>query len=280
MNRKILILLSLCAVACAKENGNRRAGGAWQEDGKEICFVIKGMDPYTESKVTEVTRENLASFYLKATAGSAGSETERWSVTATKQSSSGEFVTGKYWPFADPSYHFYASNAALTTSAAGTSVTVDGSSDVICACLYDPEFNATNSITFSHIMARIGSVEVTSANGYAVAVASVKVLQANTSGTFNLRTSSWSGLGGAASAALSEGENDYLIVPGTYTMEVRYTLSKGDYSGTFTSSGDVVFAGGKISNVRINLSADPAIAVNFAISVVDWESKTVGLTLG
>ena len=280
MKRKILILLSLCAVACAKENGNRRSGEAWQEAGKEIRFVIKGMDPYTESKATEVTRDNLASFYLKATAGSVGSETERWSVTATKQSSSGEFVTGKYWPFADPSYHFYASNAALATSAAGTSVTVDGSSDVICACLYDPEFNATNSITFSHIMARIGSVEVTSANGYAVAVASVKVLQANTSGTFNLRTSSWSGLGGAASAALSEGENDYLIVPGTYTMEVRYTLSKGDYSGTFTSSGDVVFAGGKISNVRINLSADPAVAVNFAISVVDWESKTVGLTLG
>ena len=280
MNRKILMLLSLCAVACAKENVNHRAVEAGREDGKEICFEVKGMDPYTESKVTEVTRDNLTSFYLKATSGNAGSETERWSVTATKQASSGEFVTGKYWPFADPSYHFYASNAALATSAAGASVTVDGNADVICACLYDPEFNATNSITFSHIMARIGSVEVTSAKGYAVSVASVKVLQANTSGTFNLRTSSWSGLGGAASAALSEGENDYLIVPGTYAMEVRYTLSKGDYSGTFTSSGDVVFAGGKISNVRINLSADPAVAVNFAVSVVDWESKTVGLTLG
>lgn len=80
--------------------------------------------------------------------------------------------------------------------------------------------------------------------------------------------------------ALSEGENDYLIVPGTYAMEVRYTLSKGDYSGTFTSSGDVVLAAGKISNVRVTLSADPAVAVNFAVTVMDWESKTVGLTLG
>ena len=280
MNRMILILLSLCTVACAKEKGNRGPGEAWREDGKEICFELRGMEPYSETRVAEVTRDNLSSFYLKATVGNAGSETERWGVTATKRGSSGEFVTGKYWPFADPSYHFYASNAAIAASAAGATVAVDGNADVICACLYEPEFNATNSISFSHIMARIGNVEVSSANGYAVSVAGVKVLEANTSGTFNLRTSSWSNLRGAASAALAEGGNDYLIVPGTYTMEVRYTLSKGDYSGTFTSSGEVVLAPGKVSNVRVNLSADPAVAVNFAVAVEDWESKTIGLTLG
>lgn len=277
----ILMLLALGVVACTKENRtNNTPGGHVSDRGKEICFVAEGLAPYTGTKVSEVTLDNLSSFNLMAMTGIVGAETERWTVTATKDASSGRFVSGKYWPYTNPSYHFYASNMAMTASAGGASVTVDGSSDVVCACLYEPEFNVANALTFSHILARVGTVDVVSEKGYGLSVASVKMLQVKTSGKYNLRTSSWSDSAGALSTPINEGENDYLLLPGTYVMEVVYTLTKGDYTGTFTSSGEVNLVAGKISNVRVNLSADPAVAVNFTVSVEEWDSRTIGLTLG
>ena len=279
MKKTMLMLCALCAAACAKETRIPSAQDFVAEEGREICFDIAYEDAFTVTKLTEINRDNLSEFNLLATTGSEGSESEQWSATASKHFSTGQYVSGKYWPATNPSYHFYASNAAITFAAAGSTVSVDSSSDVVCACIYTPTFNTTNDITFSHILARIGTVEITSANSYDVTINSINLMETKTSGTYNLRTKDWTNQSGAASAALAEGTNDYLLLPGSYSLQVNYTLVKGDYSGTFTSSGTVALNPGKTSNIKVTLSADPAVPVNFSVSVEAWEAKSVRLTL-
>lgn len=280
MKKMMIMLFAVCAAACTKEMRLPSAQNFEITDDNEICFELKSPDAIMATKVTEVNTDNLTSFKLMTTRGSAGSETEQWSVTATKNPSTGKFETGKYWPSTDPSYHFYASNAALTAGAGGPTVAVDGSADVVCASIYSPEYGNTNPVVFSHIMARIGTVSVASANGYGVAVVGLTLSAPRTSGTYNVRTGQWSNRTGASSKALVEGNNDYLLLPDTYVLQVSYTLTKGDYSATFTGSGNVTLNAGKVSNISVTLTADPAVPVNFSISVVNWEASTVGLTLG
>lgn len=275
----MLMLFALCAAACSKEMRVSSAQEFSSEEEKEICFDVNYGGAFIATKITEVNRDNLASFNLMATTGSAGAETQQWSVTATKNASSGQYTTGKYWPSTDPSYHFYASNAPLNFSADGPWVTVDSSSDVVCTSNYSPNYNDVNSLTLSHILARVGNVEVTSANGYEVGVGGISVLETRTSGTYNVRTSTWSGQSGAASAPLTVGDNDYLLLPGSYTIQVTYTLTKGDYTGTFTNSGEVALVAGKTSNIKVNLAADPAVPLNFTVSVEAWEVRNVRMTL-
>ena len=279
MKKTMIMLFALCAAACTKEMRVPSAQSIETKEGNEICFEIKAPNAYMATKVTEVNTGNLTSFNLMTTRGGAGSEVEQWSASATKNPSTGRFETGKYWPSTDPSYHFYASNAALTAAAGGPTVSVDGSADVVCACIYTPEYGNTNPVVFSHIMARIGSVEVASANGYEVAVLGLTIMEPQTVGTYNVRTAEWSNQNGNSTMALSEGSNDYLLLPRTYALEVRYRLTKGDYTATFTSVGDVTLDAGKVSNISVTLSADPAIPVNFSVSVLDWNASTVGLTL-
>lgn len=279
MKRTMIILFALCAAACTKEMRIPSAQGFETKEGNEICFEVKAPNVYIATKVSEVNTDNLTSFNVMTTRGSAGSEAEQWSTAATKNLSTGKYETGKYWPSTDPSYHFYASNASLTAAAGGPTVSVDGSTDVVCASIYTPVYGNTNPVVFSHIMARIGTVEVASANGYDVTVLGLTIMEPQTTGTYNVRTGEWSNQNGNATLALSEGSNDYLLLPETYGMEVRYRLTKGDYTATFTGTGDVTLDAGKVSNISVTLSADPAIPVNFSISVVDWNASTVGLTL-
>ena len=75
------------------------------------------------------------------------------------------------------------------------------------------------------------------------------------------------------------GNNDYLLLPDTYLLQVRYTLTKGDYTASFVNSGEVALNAGKVSNIVVTLSADPAVAINFSVSVEDWNASAISLTL-
>ncbi len=60
---------------------------------------------------------------------------------------------------------------------------------------------------------------------------------------------------------------------------MTYTLTKGDYTGTFTNSGEIALVAGKTSNIKVNLAADPAVPLNFTVSVEAWEVRNVRMTL-
>ena len=266
---------ALMMVSCAKEQTIRMP----EDTGVRapISFYAEGPALDISTKVDAVT--GLDSFDVMTTSGTSGSESHVWTTTATKNGDI--YVTGKYWPQTNPTYHFYASNTTMTFNAAGATVPSDGSEDVVCAYSANPTFNSSSPtpLVFHHIMARIGTLTVTSAFDYDIQDLVVEVENLKTAGTYNIRSKEWSNVTTVASQALSAGENDLYIVPGKYLLNASFKLVKGDYVGSFSGSAYVDFQVEKISNVSINVISDPAVAIKFSVSVAAWEPKTVSLTL-
>ena len=261
-------------VSCNKESGLQKAVPA--EECNRICFTASGIGLEISTKVDAVTA--LESFNVIATTGSLNAETTSWSTVATR--SGNMYVTDKYWPSTNPSYHFYASNTAISIYNGAPLVTCDGSADVVCASMVSPSYNIIdNNFAFKHIMARIGTVTAASTQGYAVSGVSITMQNMKTGGTYNVRAEMWSSETLQAAYAVPVGENDLYVVPGSYSTSVTFTLTKGDYTGTFTRQGGVTLTRGKVNNIAISLTGDPAVPVDFTVSLDDWESLPVSLSL-
>lgn len=234
-----------------------------------IAFTAEGdLETAVETKVSAVT--SLSSFYVGATKGSAGSETSVWNSATFSGSSS--FTGGKYWPSSDQSYHFYASNAALTFAAAGTTVAPDGSTDVVVAYLASPTYKSSNALTFGHVYARVGTVSISAAAG-SLSNVSATLKNVATGGTYNLRTGAWTA-GTKSDKTLTVGSNDLYVVPGTYTLSVTYTITNGDYSATFTKSGSVTLQQGKVNSISAT-APNTSTGITFTVSVTAWGSAAV-----
>ncbi|MBR5924771.1 MAG: fimbrillin family protein [Bacteroidales bacterium] len=266
---------ALMMVSCAKEQAVRMPEGTGVRT--PISFYVDGPAFDISTKVDAVT--SLDAFNVMATYGTTGSESHTWTTVATKTGDT--YVTGKYWPQSDLTYHFYASNSTMTFNAAGATVPADGSEDIVCAYSGSPTFNSSSptALVFHHILARIGTLTVTSAFDYDIQDLTVEVTNLKTSGQYNLRTKSWSDVTTVASQVINEGNNDLYVLPGKYLIRASFTLVKGDYSGTFSGSGNVDIQVEKINNLSINIIKDPAVAINFSVSVAAWEPKTISLTL-
>lgn len=89
------------------------------------------------------------------------------------------------------------------------------------------------------------------------------------SGSYNLRTGAWSP-GSSVSHSLKVGPNDVYVVPGTYTLTVNYTLSKGDYTDSFSKSGSVTLEKGKINKISTTVPEGSATEIQFSVSIVSW----------
>jgi len=277
MKRKVFVVSAALAAAflssCTKEDISGTIRPERPGEAVEIRFEVSDADIST--KVTAVTELN--SFYVLASTGTTGNESKKWDATASKSGSS--YGTQKYWPAADPSYHFYASNAAISFAQTGSTVQASNSADLVCAYLAQPVHNAPNTLVFIHPQARIGSVSTSVSNGYTLTGVSMYLADAKESGKYNISTGLWSDCVNTDRLNLSVGSNDKYIVPGTYNLSVTYTISKGDYSGSFTKTGQVQISQGKINNISVSFANDPAVAVSFSVSVTPWESKAVSLTL-
>lgn len=253
----------------------------------------------------------LTSFKAAATTGAAGSETTAWNnVTFTGDGAETPTYTGgKYWPYTDPGYHFYAvsvaegadSAPALAFAAGGTTVTTDGTKDVVCAYLpyADGSYKVKNHLNFAHIYARLSTVTVNASASYAISNVTVSLVNAKTGGTYNLRTGSsrtdgtgWSALTPAAAgdtplytyagpiAAGSQhtgADNDLYVVPGTYSLKATWTASWDDYTQTFTdvvSTGTIDLVGGSVNAVACTLTGN-ATELTFSVSLSPWGSNSI-----
>ena len=274
----ILVLLDGVELA-AEELADGDGGGDAHVEG----FAAGGLDVSVETRATPVTE--LATFNVLASTGSAGSESQAWAPVAVTKSGS-TYLTGKYWPAADPSYHFYASNAALTFAAAGSTVTADGSTDVVCAYLPSPAYGEPNALTFDHIYARVGSFSVATQSGYEISAVSATLKNGVSGGTYNLRTGAWSGLSAASDRACASftggtssqsSSNDIWLVPGTYTISVSYTLTKGEYVVPFTKTGSVTLVAGKTNNISTTAVGGSASEIVFSVSLASWSLNSVDL---
>lgn len=261
MNRitKYSLIALLAAVACNKVD----IPVAADYDSNEIVFTTK--DPKTRgTNVSEVTSANLTTFNVVATSGTS-THTLIWDNGVFSGSPGGNFTGGKYWPAEEVSWNFYASNAALTFSASGTTVAIaNADTDVVVAKKESASYMTINSLTFEHILCQVGTVEMKAPEGYTVSNLRVS-LEPIYSGTYNIKAGSWAR--GSASAAVfvfgtatagldiataggavKSTDNDLWLVPGNYTLTATYTISKGDFSKEYSKNAVVTLVQGQNNN--------------------------------
>ena len=253
-----------------------------------LAAAGEGISASVETKATAVT--SLSSFYASATTGTAGSEATVWnSITFTKDGETTDYKGDKWWPNSNPSYHFYASNSAITFAAAGSTVAATNTTDVICAYEASPTYKSKNTLTFEHIFARIGDVEVSAASGYTISGVSISITP-KTGGTFNMRTGAgktdgtgWSGLAtgsatGIANTTPGTKSNDLYLVPGTYTLTATWTATRGLYTETIENKTvDVALTGGKVNKITTTLGGN-ANEIVLGVTIQPWGTNTVNAT--
>lgn len=258
--KKIILLTAaglLCCACSVKDHP------VLPDDGL-IRFYAEGLNTTVSTKTAAVT--SLDSFNVIATTGTAGSETQVWGPV---QFSGSPYSADKYWPASDPKYHFYAANENLSFSAQGCEIPVaDASIDIVAAYLPNPSYKTSNNLTFQHIFTRIGTIQVNAPSGYTITDVSL-ALSAPVSGTYNLRTGVWTA-GSAIAQSLHTGTNDVYVVPGTYTLTVNYTLSKGDYTESFSKSGSVTLEKGKINKISTTAPEGSATEIRFSVTIEPW----------
>ena len=243
-----LVLLSGCSKAYSPEVHIPESESG---DGSEIVIGLKGgsICATVETKTTNIT-SLPSTLYWGATTGSGTAEAVKWSSVSSSVSSS-RINTGKYQTATPTAYNYYVSNVAMTVGA-NTTVTATNTTDVIVGRVA-ASTSTSPSVTLNHIFARTGTLTFT-ATGYTISNVSWKIVGKSTingtKGVYNLRTGAWTSATTklTSDTAITSSSNLYLI-PGTYTVKITFTATKNGTTKTFTKSGDVVLAQGKVCNI-------------------------------
>ena len=292
MKTKTLLLLfaatTMGLAACRKANETDVEAPLSQE----ITFGVS-TDELTKG-TAEVNTANLGDLFVSALK----STNYVFQNVSFSKAGDGKWKGGKYWPVTDPGYRFAASNVSLVANSSQPSVQVgNADTDAVVAYLADPTFNAVNTLNLEHIFAQIGTVTMKAPAGYTVT--DLKLwLKPITQGTYNLVEKTWTPgsasatdvfiLGSAGSGVdLTEGgsktsdDNDLWLVPGTYTLNASYTISKDAYSKSKTATATVSLSQGYNNNIGLNGEAanipapDDISEISFTVTVTPWSNKNV-----
>ena len=277
MKKSIVYLLGLLAIAfvsCQKWSGEE-TGAA----GPEIILGVEedGLDFST--KATAITALP-SSLYWGATTGTS-TEAAKWSSASASVSSS-RISTGKYQTSTPTAYNYYVSNVALSVGA-NTTVTASNTTDVICGRAASTS-STTPSVALGHIFARTGTISFTAPSGYTASNVSYTIVGQSTingtAGTYNLKTGAWT----AASTKLSTAtaltaSSDMYLIPGTYTIKCTFTLTRGDFSKTYTQSGNVTLVQGKVNNITVTTASAEANQIVINLSLTAWANNAISLTV-
>ena len=198
---------------------------------------------------------SLASFYVSAVKSS--SEELVWG--STNFTGYPLYTGGKYWPSSNPSWMFFASNKPLYFGSSGVYISATNDLDVVVAKKTDVSYKVTNTLNFTHIFSRVGTVTVEPADGFASSdITNINIsLVPKTSGVYNLRYGSWSSITTGSVTSIANNTpgtkvNDLFLVPDTYTVSCSWTCKGKDFEG----SGDIVFNAGEIKNINISLGGE------------------------
>ena len=219
--------------------------------------------------------------YWGATTGSAGSETSKWAA-ASATVSSNKINTGKYQTATPTTYNFYVANQNFSIAAAKTTMTVaNNDTDIITARVSSS--SATPAIQLGHIFARTGSLTCNTVSGYTISGVSWKIVGKGdvngTAGSFNMTTNSWESASDKLSSEIAiTSSSDMYLIPGSYTVKVTYTLTKGDWTKTYTKSADVTLQQGKVNNISgtaVLDSGEGATEIVLNVSVAAWGTNNI-----
>ena len=265
-----LISLSLFAVSCQKTA--ETIPTEHQDDPlAEIFLIVEDDDINVDTKTTAVTSVP-STLYWGATTGSE-TESAKW-PTASSSVSSSKISTGKYQTYSPTTYNYYVSNVNFTTNG-DSSVSVSNTTDVVCG--RTSTNSTTPSVTLNHIFARTGSFTMNTQSGYTISNVSWSISGAGTAGTYSMKNGTWSGLTALGETSVGSG-SDFYLVPGYYVIKCSYTLTKGDWSASFTKSAGVTLVAGKINNITGTASGGAATEIVISVSLTPWSSETHDLS--
>lgn len=276
-----ILMVSVCfLVACNKESAPVSVPDS--SEPREIVIGCDESELDIQTKATAVT-SMPGSLYWGATTGTRGNSAEavKWTA-ATGTVSSNKINTGKYQTATATSYNYYVSNVTFSVPSTGNvTMTASNTTDIVCGWAA-AQTSTTPSVTLNHIFARTGSISASAANGTLSSV-SYKIIGQSTingtAGTYNLSTGAWT----AASTKLTSqtaitGSSDMYLIPGTYTLYVTATYTRGDYVVTQTKSGNVTLTAGKINNITVTWP-DAGTEIVITNSLTAWSNQAVSVTV-
>ena len=244
----------------------------------EIVIKLDGVNELDiTTKADPVTSIPGTLYWGGTTGGSAdgsSGESGKWS-TASGTVYSGYIYTG-YFQTATPTYYnYYAANASFT--AGGDMSVPNNYYDIVAGRTYSSN-STTPSVTLNHIFARTGSLTFNYPSGYSVSSVSWEIVGYSsvngTAGTFNMRTQSWTSASSTLSSYISlTDSSNYYLIPGSYTVKITFTLTKGEFSKTYTQTGVVTLAANKINNITATTTTNEAAFVTFTTSIATWTSS-------
>lgn len=240
--------------------------------------VTKGL-----TKAEAVTE--LSSVYWGATAGTLGSDTEEYAPVSLSVSD-GNVSTGNYWPAESIAYNYYVSNVAYSWDADNHKATIAASNETdIVAGTSAASYKSSPKVTLEHIFARTGSLTLEPKDGYELVGDAVWKIKSNTdagvSGTYDIGAKAWSDV-----AALSQQEftssSDLYLVPGSYNVEITYTLKKNAFEQQYTKSANVTLGGGVVNNIKATAHTgnDDPSEITLSVEVKPWGENNITITEG
>ena len=272
-----LSIIAIVAVSCSKEDVKQSIGS----QPEEIVLTVDGTG--IEADVfTRVTAESRvpSSLYFAGTTGTS-TQTSKWAPSDSKKTvSSGKISTGYYQTATPTAYNYYLSNAKMAFTSAGCTVSADGTSTDVIVGVAKGSTSTTPSVAMTHVFGRTGSISA-SCSGYDVSNLSVTIKSnsgAGYKGTYNIYTGTWSNVTALSSKTLTS-NSDLYLVPGSYTITASATRAKGDYSGTVSGSTSISLTAGKIHDIAISFTGDPAQPIDISVSLAAWSTTTVSGTI-
>ena len=268
----LLFVLSVAVFSCNKAD-------YVTEGDKEIVIGFDNSDEFVvDTKATAITTLPSTLYWGGTTGGNAAgtsAETSKW-ATASATVSSSTISTGKYQTLTPTSYTYYVANQTFTV--AGNMTVANNNTDIIAGRTAASTSTAP-AVTLNHIFARTGTLTCNTQSGYTISGISWTIVGKSdingTAGTYNMKSQSWT----AASTKLSSAtamtsSSDFYLIPGTYTIKVSYTLTKGDYVESFTKSADVTLVGNKVNNITVTAIGGNAQQIVVSLTLTAWGSQT------
>ena len=276
--KKFSVFIIAAAVAFSFASCQKNDRIPNDSEGQEIVLNV-GDSFEVDTKATAITTVP-STLYWGASTGTS-TESVKWS-TASASVSSSKINTGKYQTATATAYNYYVANQTFTV--AGDMTVANNNTDIVAGRTASSS-STTPSVTLNHIFARTGSLTCNTQSGYSISGVTWKIYGSSsdiqgTAGTYNMKSQSWT----AASTKITSetpitSSSDMYLIPGTYTIKVSYTLTKGDYSQSFTKTGTVSLTMGKVNNISCTAIGGGASEIVLSVSLTAWGSENKNMTL-
>ena len=242
-----------------------------ENQGREIVLDVKASSTRADAEAVQSVPSRL---FIAMTSGEAGQNETSVLAPVSKDVDAGKIATGKFQTSNPVPYNYYASNVGMTFSERGCTVAATNDTDVIVG-ITPASSSLSPSIHLGHVFARVSGFEVSAPAGFSVSGASARLREIDgtsvtgMAGTYNIATGSWVSSTSRLSTARAI-EPDQYYIPGTYEISYSFTLSKDDWSQSYTKTGKVTLGQGKVNRIVAYFNSEIPEPVNIGVSLTDW----------